>query len=113
MDEEQLSRVFAALADPTRRGILAQLRQREATAGELGGPFGISQPAVSRHLKVLERAGLVHRTTDRQWRRFRVNGETLCAADEWLRDYEVFWNESFDGLEECLENNRKTEDEEE
>jgi DNA-binding transcriptional ArsR family regulator len=107
-ETERLNRVFAALADPTRREMLARLRGGEATAGELAVPFGISQPAISKHLKVLESAGLVHRTVDRQWRRFSVVGDGLKRADDWLRDYEVFWSERFDALEEFLEQENKS-----
>ncbi len=100
---DELSRTFSALADPTRRQMLVRLRGGSATAGELAEPFGISQPAVSKHLKVLERAGLVHRTVDRQWRRFSIVGDGLRDADAWLQRYKSFWEERFDALAQYLE----------
>jgi DNA-binding transcriptional ArsR family regulator len=99
---DDLSTTFAALADPTRRAILAQLAQGEATVKELASPFKISLQAVSKHLKVLERAGLIARGRDRQLRPSKIQGEALGQAAGWLEDYRSFWDESFDRLEEHL-----------
>jgi DNA-binding transcriptional ArsR family regulator len=96
---DDLSRTFAALADPTRRAILARLANGEATVNELAKPFSISLQAVSKHLKVLERAGLIARGRDRQLRPSRLQGQALGAAAGWLEDYRSFWDESFDRLE--------------
>lgn len=95
---DTLSRHFAALADPTRRAILARLGSGEATAGELARPFALSKPAISRHLKVLETAGLITRRTDRQWRRCALRPQGLKEAARWLERYRRFWDESFDRL---------------
>lgn len=97
-----LDQTFAALADPTRRAILARLAAGEATVNELAEPFAISLPAVSRHLKVLERASLIVRRRDGQHRRCRLNGASLSAAAEWLEFYRRFWSESLDRLAEHL-----------
>lgn len=102
---EQPARVFAALADPTRLAIVERLLVRESlTAGEIAEPFNISKPAISRHLKVLEECGLVERAVDRQFRTFRVRGESLMAISDWLERYRRFWNTSFDRLEKLIEN---------
>lgn len=98
-----LSRTFQALADPTRRAILARLAAGEATVGELAQPFDMSLPAVSRHLKVLSAAGLIERRTDAQWRRCRVRGEKLRAAAEWIDTYRQFWGGSLDRLASLVE----------
>ena len=100
---DDLSTTFAALADPTRRAILAQLTQGETTVGELAAPFDISWPAISRHLKVLESAGLIERRADAQWRLCRLRGEPLREASEWLDGYRAFWEESLDRLADYLE----------
>lgn len=97
-----LDRIFAALADPTRRAIVARLTAGPATAGELAAPFAISLPAISRHLKVLERAALITRAAQGQRRWCRLNPAALAAASEWLVFHERFWNESLDRLEEEL-----------
>src|SRR5947209_20467071 len=97
-----LDQTFAALADPTRRAILARLAGGEATVNELAAPFRISLPAISRHLKVLEQAQLIDRARDGPFRRCRLRAERLAAASEWLAFYERFWNESFDRLAEHL-----------
>jgi len=97
---DQLDRVFAALADPTRRAILARLSEGEATVNELVAPFGFSQPTISQHLKVLERAGLVSRGRQAQFRPVRLNAAPLASAARWLGDYQRFWEESFDRLDE-------------
>jgi DNA-binding transcriptional ArsR family regulator len=101
---DALSQTFAALADPTRRAMLAQLSKGEASVTELAEPFlnEMSLPAVTKHLKVLEKAGLITKTRDAQWRRCRVNGEGMKDATEWLEQYRIFWEESFDRLGEYL-----------
>jgi DNA-binding transcriptional ArsR family regulator len=103
MPADQLSTTFAALADPTRRAILARLAQGEATVNELAEPFPITMQAVSKHLKVLERAGLIARGRSAQLRPSRLQGEALREAAEWLSDYRGFWEETFDRLGEHLE----------
>ena len=103
MTTDQLDRTFSALADPTRRAILARLAAGEASVGELAEPFAMSQPAVSKHLKVLERAGLIARGRDRQWRPARLQAEPLRAVAEWTDRYRRFWEESYDRLDEYLE----------
>ena len=94
-----LDLVFAALADPTRRAILARLAAGEATVNELGTPTALSQPTVSKHLKVLERAGLVSRGREAQFRPVRLNAAPLAEADRWLGDYRRFFTESLDRLD--------------
>jgi DNA-binding transcriptional ArsR family regulator len=100
---DSLSVTLAALADPTRRAILAQLAQGEATVTELAEPFEISLPAVSKHLKVLERAHLITRSRDAQWRPCRLNPEPLKDVADWLEHYRQFWEHSFDRLDEYLQ----------
>jgi DNA-binding transcriptional ArsR family regulator len=102
MSVDQLSSTFAALADPTRRAILARLASGEASVTELAGPFEMSLPAVSKHLKVLERAGLIIRGRSAQWRPCRLEPAPLRDANEWLETYRQFWDGSFDRLEEHL-----------
>jgi DNA-binding transcriptional ArsR family regulator len=97
-----LDQTFAALADPTRRAILARLASGEASVNELAEPFAISLPAVSRHLKVLERASLIERRRDGQHRLCRLNSAPLSAAADWLEFYRRFWSESLDRLAEHL-----------
>ena len=99
---DALSTTFAALADPTRRAILARLSSGETTVGELARPFEMSLPAVSKHLKVLQKAGLVSQGRDAQWRPCRLEPKALQGAHEWLSDYERFWDESFGRLDEYL-----------
>jgi DNA-binding transcriptional ArsR family regulator len=99
---DQLSTTFAALADPTRRAILARLSQGEATVNELAEPFPITLQAVSKHLKVLERAGLIVRGRSAQLRPSRLQGEALKEAADWLADYRAFWEDRFDRLDEHL-----------
>jgi DNA-binding transcriptional ArsR family regulator len=99
---DALSATFAALADPTRRAILARLERGEATVGELARPFAMSQPAVSKHLAVLERAGLISRGRDAQRRPCRLDARRLRDASEWIERYRRFWDESFDRLEDYL-----------
>lgn len=100
---QRLDRTFAALADPTRRAILAQLAAGEASVTELAEPFDMSLPAVSKHLKVLERAGLVARGRERQWRPARLEAGPLKEVAEWTERYRRFWEESYDRLDEYLE----------
>ena len=99
---DRLSDTFAALADPTRRAILARLAQGDATVGQLGAPFQISAPAISKHLKVLERAGLIARGRDAQWRPCRLRAAPLKEVASYVEDYRQFWNESFDRLSDYL-----------
>jgi DNA-binding transcriptional ArsR family regulator len=99
---DQLSTTFAALADPTRRAILARLSEGEATVNELAEPFPITLQAVSKHLKVLERAGLIARGRSAQLRPSRLQGEALKDAADWLADYRAFWDDRFDRLDEHL-----------
>ncbi len=103
MPTDSLSVTLAALADPTRRAILAQLAQGEATVTELAEPFEMSLPAVSKHLKVLERAHLITRSRDAQWRPCRLNPEPLKDLADWLEHYRQFWEHSFDRLDEYLQ----------
>ena len=102
MDTNRLSTTFAALADPTRRAILARLASGEASVSELAAPFEMSLPAVSKHLKVLERAGLITRGRAAQWRPCRLEAAPLKDAADWLEEYRRFWEESFDRLEDYL-----------
>ena len=96
---DTLSQTFSALADPTRRAILARLATGAATVGEIADPFDMSLPAVSRHLKVLTDAGLIERHTEAQWRRCELRGEGLRAAADWIEEYRRFWEQQFDKLE--------------
>lgn len=102
MASDRLSQVFSALADPTRRAILARLADGEATVSELAEPFPISLPAVSRHLKVLESAGLISRTRSAQWRTSRLQAEPLREATEWMERYRLFWESNLDRLDAHL-----------
>lgn len=106
---ENLDAIFAALADPTRRAILTRLAAGEASVGEIAAPFKMSQPAVSKHLKVLERAGLVERGIDRTRRPARLKAEPMAAAAHWLEEFRQFWSSSFDQLDGLLEELKKTE----
>jgi len=106
---DQLSSTFAALADPTRRAILARLALGETSVTELAEPFQMSMPAVSKHLKVLERAGLIARGREAQWRPCRLSAGPLKDAADWLEHYRRFWEESFDRLEEYLRELQKKE----
>ncbi len=107
MAVDQLSTTFAALADPTRRAILARLADGEATVNELAEPFPITLQAVSKHLKVLERAGLIARGRSAQLRPSRLQGDALKDVADWLADYRRFWEESFDRLDEHLRDLQK------
>jgi DNA-binding transcriptional ArsR family regulator len=100
---DPLSATLSALADPTRRAILARLSQGEATVNELAEPFEISLPAVSRHLKVLERAGLISRGRAAQWRPCKLEVQSLRVVDDWLSVYRRFWEQSFDRMAAYLE----------
>ena len=102
MLSDHLSATYAALADPTRRAILARLATGEATVGELAEPFAMSLPAVSKHLKVLERAGLIARRRKAQWRPCRIEAGPLKDAAQWLEHYRQFWDDSLDRLDEYL-----------
>src|SRR5262245_62764561 len=99
---DALSNTFSALADPTRRAILARLALGETSVSELAEPFDMSLPAVSKHLKVLERARLITRSREAQWRPCRIEPEALKSVDEWLESYRRFWEERFDRLEDYL-----------
>ena len=101
-DDEQLDTVFAALADPTRRAILARLARGEATVTELAEPFAMSLPAVSKHLKVLEHAGLISRGREAQWRPCRLRAGPLEEVSAWIDQYRSFWEESFERLDDVL-----------
>lgn len=103
MSTDQLSATLSALADPTRRAILAHLAQGEATVTELAEPFEISLPAISKHLKVLERAHLITRSRDAQWRPCQLNPEPLKDIANWLEHYRQFWEHSFDRVDQYLQ----------
>jgi DNA-binding transcriptional ArsR family regulator len=102
MSSAQLNRAFAALSDPTRRAMVARLAAGEATVKELAAPFAISAPAISRHLRVLEQAGLVSQQRQGQFRKCRLNVAGLRSASEWLDFTRAFWSDSFDRLEQHL-----------
>jgi DNA-binding transcriptional ArsR family regulator len=102
MPADRLSTTFAALADPTRRAILARLALGERSVLELAEPFDISLPAISRHLKVLERAGLIARGREAQWRPCRIEPQALKGVDDWLEDYRRLWHERLDRLDDYL-----------
>jgi len=107
--EDQLDAVFAALADPTRRAILSRLAAGNASVNEIAAPFAMSQPAVSKHLKVLERAGLIARGIDRQRRPARLQAAPMAAAVRWLEDFREFWSSSFDQLDDLLDDLKRAE----
>jgi DNA-binding transcriptional ArsR family regulator len=102
MPTDRLSTTFAALADPTRRAILARLALGETSVTDLAQPFEMSLPAVSKHLKVLERAGLIARRREAQWRPCRLEPAALKGVDDWLEDYRRLWEERFDRLDDYL-----------
>jgi len=103
MQQIVLPEVFGALADPTRLAIMERLlTEGERSAGEIAAPFAISKPAISKHLRVLEGAGLIERRVDRQWRVCRVRPEAIRAVDEWMERYRAFWDVSLDRLEKLL-----------
>jgi DNA-binding transcriptional ArsR family regulator len=107
--DDQLDTVFGALADPTRRAILTRLAHGEATVTELAAPFAMSMPAVSKHLKVLERAGLISRGRNAQQRPCRLEAAPLASVAEWVQTYRRFWEGSFDRLDEHLQQLQKGE----
>jgi DNA-binding transcriptional ArsR family regulator len=109
MVRDRLDATFAALADPTRRAILARLTSGEASVTELAEPFDMSLPAISKHLKVLERAGLIARSRDAQWRPCRLEAARLREIHDWLEKYRRFWEESFDRLDDYLRELQKKE----
>jgi DNA-binding transcriptional ArsR family regulator len=104
MAPDQLSVTFAALADPTRRAILARLALGEASVTELAKPFDLSLPGISKHLKVLQRAGLITQSRNAQWRPCRLEGGRFREASEWVGEYRRFWDESFQRLDDVLQN---------
>jgi DNA-binding transcriptional ArsR family regulator len=103
MSADQLSVTFAALADPTRRAILARLSQGEASVTELAKPFDLSLPGISKHLKVLQRAGLITQSRNAQWRPCRLEPARLKEASEWVGEYRRFWDETFQRLDDVLQ----------
>ncbi|HET7794556.1 MAG TPA: metalloregulator ArsR/SmtB family transcription factor [Rhizobacter sp.] len=103
MSHDPLTAVFSALADPTRRAILARLTQGDATVGDLATPFDLSLPTVSRHINVLEEAGLIVRERDAQWRRCHFQREPLMEAAEWIGRYVAFWDGRLDALAQLVE----------
>ena len=109
MRADHLSATFSALADPTRRAILARLARGQANVAELSKPVDMSQPAISKHLKVLERAGLISRGREAQFRPCRLEASRLAEATKWMERYRVFWEESLDRLEGFLEEMKKEE----
>ena len=102
--QDQLSQTFSALADPTRRSILAQLSKGETNVSDLAKPYlnEMSLPAITKHLKVLEKAGLITKTREAQWRPCKLNGAPIKNAVDWMEQYRIFWEESFDRLEDYL-----------
>jgi DNA-binding transcriptional ArsR family regulator len=108
MDHERLDATFLALADPTRRAILARLAGGEAAVAELAAPFAMSQPAISKHLKVLERAGLISVGHDAQRRPRRIEGRALAEASKWLERYRGIWEQNFERLDGLLEELQRT-----
>jgi DNA-binding transcriptional ArsR family regulator len=109
METDCLSLTFAALADPTRRAILSRLMTGEASVTDLAKPFKISLPAISKHLKVLERCGLIHRGREAQWRPCRIEAAPMREAVDWLEHYRQFWEQSFDRLDDYLQELKKQE----
>ena len=102
MHVDPISDTFAALADPTRRAILGRLALGETSVSELAAPFKMSMPGISKHLKVLERAGLISRGREAQWRPCRLNASPLKNANSWIEQYRKFWEDSFDHLDDYL-----------
>ncbi len=105
---DRLSATFAALADPTRRAILSRLATGEATVTELAKPFAMSQPAISKHLKVLERAGLILRGRQAQCRPRKIDAKPLAEADDWLENYRKIWEANFERLDDLLDEMKRT-----
>ena len=102
-NDERLDRIFTGLADPTRRAILARLMRGEATVGELAEPFNMTRPAISKHLNVLERAGLVHRKPDGRVNRCQFDGKAMRTANSWMKLYGRYWEKQLDALARYLE----------
>lgn len=102
--QDRLSQTFSALSDPTRRAVLARLAQGEASVSDLAKPFlkDMSLPAITKHLKVLEKAGLITKTREAQWRPCKLNPDALKDAADWMEQYRIFWEESFDRLDAYL-----------
>ena len=111
MQTDALSRTFSALADPTRRAILARLSSGEASVKDLAEPFSMSQPAISKHLKVLERAELISRGREAQWRPCKIEASPLKDVNDWLEHYRRFWDASFDRLDAYLKELQRREKE--
>ena len=107
MATDQLSMTFSALSDPTRRAILTMLSRGEATVNDIAAPFDMSLPAISKHLRVLEKAALISRGRDAQWRPARLNAVTLAPAADWIDGYRRFWEDSFDALDHQLTSEEK------
>lgn len=110
MADDELSLTFAALADPTRRAILARLAAGEATVNDLAAPLPISLQATSKHLKVLERAGLITRGRDAQWRPCRLQAAPLAAASEWIGQYQEIWRDRFARIEQTIQEIQRSEE---
>lgn len=108
MKPDPISATFSALADPMRRDILARLATGPTTVGELAEPFEVTAPAISRHLKVLETAGLIERKVEAQWRLCSINPEGLKPAADWIESYRRFWENRFDALDEYLQTTTST-----
>ena len=102
MSPERLNATFSALADPTRRAILSRLARGDATVGDLAKPFDMTLPAISKHLRVLERAGLISQGREAQWRPCRLEAEPLKEASQWIEHYRAYWERSFDQLDDYL-----------
>ena len=111
MTTDRISLIFSALADPTRRAILARLAEGEASVTELAEPFAMSLPAISKHLKVLERAGLISRGREAQWRPCKLEPEPLRDVADWLAQYRTLWDESLDRLDDYLRHLQKDDEE--
>jgi DNA-binding transcriptional ArsR family regulator len=109
LSSDQLTATFSALADPTRRAILARLAKGETSVTALAEPFDMTMPGISKHLKVLERAGLITRSREAQWRPCRLEAEPLKEVADWVEHYRRFWEESFDRLDEYLRKLQKKE----
>lgn len=110
MPADQLSKTFAALSDPTRRAILASLTTGEKTVSDLAEPFAMTMPAITKHLKVLEKANLIERSKQAQYRPCRLQPEPLKSIDEWMEQYRIFFEESFDRLDDYLKQMNKKEE---
>ncbi|MEH1919800.1 MULTISPECIES: ArsR/SmtB family transcription factor [unclassified Nostoc] len=113
MSNEQLSLTFAALADPTRRAILAHLSKGEASVSELAKPFKMSLPAISKHIKVLERAGLIVRGREAQWRPCQIQAQPLKQAADWIEQYRQLWEQRLDQLDDYLQELQTQEEQDE